>query len=254
MRVSFSHTMLITLVLLLVSCRSQFVQKSYQTQNIPVSAEHFNDHEKITKLLSPYKSELEADINRVISFSEVELIKDKPESLLTNFLADLLLEKGNEIGNNQKPVIKPSISYVNYGGIRAPLPKGKITVGNIFELMPFENELIFIELSGVQIKTFLDIIAKKGGDSVGGVRFVIGNESAEKIWINNEKLIEDKYYWLATNDYVANGGDDFSVFTQRNNYVETGYKIRDLIISYLENKNEKNEKLIVNLDGRIKNE
>lgn len=251
MQRTFSHTLLITWILLLISCKSQFVQTSYQTHNISVSQDSFNENKAITELITPYKSALDKDMNKVISFSEVELIKDKPESLLTNLMADLILEKGKQIGNNLSPAINPDISYINYGGIRAPLPKGNITVGNIFELMPFENELVFLLLSGKQVKTFLNVVAQKGGDSVGGVRLTIRNEMADEILIDGRKIQDQEKYWLATNDYVANGGDDFHVFTENENYISTGEKIRDLIISFLEEKHHKNEKLEIKLDGRI---
>jgi 2',3'-cyclic-nucleotide 2'-phosphodiesterase (5'-nucleotidase family) len=190
-------------------------------------------------------------MNRVISFSEKEMVKKRPESYLTNFLADLLLEEAKIEATTKQLNIQPIISYYNYGGIRSFLPKGEITVGKIFELMPFENEMVFLQLSGDQIQEFLNQIAKKGGDSLGGARFIISNEKAKAITINGTQLDLNEKYWLVTNDYVAEGGDGLDVFTRRLQIVKSGRKIRDVIINHLEKKQKNGETLTANLDGRI---
>lgn len=254
MRQSFSYTLLITWVLLSISCKTHFVQKSYETQNIPVTNELGKLDTRVVELYQPYKNVLEEDMNRIISVSEVEMTKAKPESLLTNFLGDLLLAEGAKEAKAKGYELAPSVSFFNYGGIRAYLPKGEITVGNVFELMPFENEMVFLELDGQQMQEFLNYIAHKGGDSVGGVRFVISEGRATQVTIGGKPLNKSQNYWLVTNDYVANGGDGLDVLTGRKQFINSGRTIRDIIISYLDEKYKKNEVLNVKLDGRITNE
>ena len=169
-------------------------------------------------------------------------------------MADLLLKEGQKFAKENKLQINPEVSFFNYGGIRTSLPKREITVGNIFELMPFENEMVFIQLTGAQLQQFYDIVAQFGGESVGGVRFVISNSKAKNVVINGEVLNPEKKYWLVTNDYSANGGDDLAVFTQRIELLESGKKIRDIIISNFEERQKNNEVISEILDGRIKNE
>jgi 2',3'-cyclic-nucleotide 2'-phosphodiesterase (5'-nucleotidase family) len=208
----------------------------------------------LVEIYLPYKNIIEKDMNRVISFSEAEMIKNKPESSLTNFLSDLLLDEGQKEAEKKNFQIHPVVSFFNYGGIRTSLPKGEITVGKIFELMPFENEMVYIQLSGDQLQQFCDIVAQKGGDSVGGIRFVISNGKAKNVFVDGEKLESGKKYWLVTNDYSANGGDDLAVFTQRLELIGSGKKIRDVIISNLEERQKRSEVLGAKLDGRISNE
>jgi 2',3'-cyclic-nucleotide 2'-phosphodiesterase (5'-nucleotidase family) len=230
------------------------VPGSVDARNISVSDSLNSLDSQVVTLYLPYKNILEKDMNRVISVSEEEMVKDKPESNLTNFLADLLLEQGKKSSQKAGLDFHPDISYFNYGGIRTSLPKGEITVGKIFELMPFENELVFIQLSGKQIQEFLDIIAGKGGDSVGGVRFVISDKKAKDVKIGGSPIDESADYWLATNDYVAGGGDDLLVFTQHSAFVNNGEKIREIIISYMEEQQKNGAKLKAVLDGRIRYE
>jgi 2',3'-cyclic-nucleotide 2'-phosphodiesterase (5'-nucleotidase family) len=209
---------------------------------------------QLISLYLPYKNLLEKDMSRIIAVSAEEMVKDKPESNLTNFLADLLLAEGNKIATELGENIHPSISYYNYGGIRTFLPAGEITVGKIFELMPFENELVFLELSGTQVQEFLNIIAEKGGDSVGGVRFKISENEAKNVEVGQKPLNEKQNYWLVTNDYVAAGGDGLEIFTRRKNFVAGNIKIRDVIIAHLEKKHEKGQVISAKPDGRISHE
>ncbi len=251
MRHSFSYSLLITCLLLLASCESHVVKTGFEAENISVSEELGKVDSSIIKLYQPYKETLDADMKRVISVSEYEMEKDKPESLLTNFLADLLLEESILVAKEKSLDIIPDVSFFNYGGIRTPLPKGEITVGKIFELMPFENQLVFVKISGEKMKAFLDYIANHGGDSVGGVRFIISGDRATKITIGGTAFDPNKAYWLVTNDYIAAGGDGLSMLQDNLDYVESGDKIRDLIISYMERKQAQREVISPKLDGRI---
>ena len=251
MQRTFTYTLLITCILLVGSCKTQYVTSSVEYINILVSDSLYSLDNKIVELYQPYKNTLEKDMERVISFSENEMEKDKPESPLTNFLADLLLEEGLKEVQKNGWSCAPSVSYFNYGGIRTFLPKGKINVGKIFELMPFENEMVYVQLNGTQIQEFLDKIAAKGGDSLGGVRFTISGEKAVSIVIGSEPLKQNKTYWLVTNDYIAAGGDEMEVLTRNTGLVNSEKKIRDVIILHLEEKQKKGEVLNVKTDRRI---
>jgi 2',3'-cyclic-nucleotide 2'-phosphodiesterase (5'-nucleotidase family) len=251
---SFSFMVLITCFLLILSCKSSYISTDVHTQNIAVAGNINPIDSQLVQLYLPYKKMMDKDMGRVISFSDNEMVKGKPESGLTNLLSDLLLAEGQKSAVKNNLQIKPVVSFFNYGGIRTSLPKGNITVGKIFELMPFENEMVFIQLKGDQLQQFFDIVAGKGGDSVGGVRFVISNNKAKSVFVDGENLISDKKYWMVTNDYSANGGDDMAVLAQRSELLTSGKKIRDVIISNFEERQKSGAVLTGILDGRIKNE
>jgi 2',3'-cyclic-nucleotide 2'-phosphodiesterase (5'-nucleotidase family) len=251
MRFSFRYTLLITFLLAFAACKTQFIQEEQKTQNIAVSNDVNGTDSSIVALYAPYKHELENDMNRVISFSDEGLDKDKPESSLTNFLADLLIEEGTIIAQEKGFNMKPDVSFFNYGGIRSSLPKGDITVGNAYELMPFENELVFLELKGPEMKEFLDYIALHKGGSVGGVRMIISGDKATNVEIGGKPFDINQSYWLATNDYVAGGGDGLFFLKKNIKYIESGERLRDVIISHLEKAQKNNKKITAELDGRI---
>lgn len=248
---SFSYTLLITWLLIFISCKTNYVATNYKTLNITLSEEVSALDSQVVQLYLPYKEILEKDMLRVISTSEIEMVKNKPESLLTNLLADILIEKGALEANSLGLENYPLISYFNYGGIRTSLPGGDITVGTIFELMPFENEMVFVLLKGKQIQEFFNSVAEKGGDSVGGSRFIISEKKAKNVLVGNEKLMPDNNYWVVTNDYVANGGDGLEIFLQNQKLINSGFKIRDVIIDYMETKQKEGIVIAAKLDGRI---
>ncbi len=254
MQRSFTYTLLITWLLLSGACKTQYIQNSVTSRNVLVSDTVNQLDSQLVQLYQPYKKKLEKDMSRVIAVSVKEMVKGKPESELTNFLADLLLEEGTRILKESGKNFRPDISYFNYGGIRTFLPEGEITVGKIYELIPFENQLVFLKLNGRQVQEFLDTIAEKGGDSVAGVRFAISNEKAVRVKVNGQPLQNDKTYWLATNDYVAQGGDDLDVFTERKDFYNSYIKIRNVIIAHMEELHKSGNLVTAQTDGRIKNE
>ncbi len=248
------YSWLLILVFISAGCQQKVITSTLNAQNNYVDSGQAVADSQIVRFYLPYKEMIEAEMNEVIGDSESEMIKDKPESLLTNFLADLLLEEGSMYCKSSNSDFKPQISYFNYGGIRSFLPKGEITVRNVYELMPFENEMVFLNLKGKDVQAFLDIIAAKGGDSVGGARFIISKNKAKDILVEGEKLDVTRDYWLVTNDYIAGGGDNMDVLLNRLKIVNSGEKIRDLIINHLREMSVDGEKISVKTDGRIINE
>ncbi len=83
---------------------------------------------------------------------------------------------------------------------------------------------------------------------------MISNQKAKDIVVQGKGLLPDAKYWVATNDYVADGGDGLEVFTRNLQLINTGKKIRDVIIAHLESMQNNGETLKAELDGRIKNE
>lgn len=251
MRQSFSYILLITWIFLNYSCTTGYISHSVRSSNISVDGSVIPVDDRIVTVYLPYKAEIEKDMSRVIGITTAEMMKDKPESSLTNFLGDLLLQEGKETARDLGQEIEPEISFYNYGGIRTFLPEGEITVGKIFELMPFENEMVFLKLSGSQIKEFFNYVAKTGGQSIGGARFKISGDVAVNAEVGGKPLDESKFYWLVTNDYVAAGGDDLVMFLNNSGYISANKKIRDVIIEYFEKEFKAGRVVKSEPDGRI---
>ena len=125
MQRSFSYTLLITWIFLFGACTSQYIKSSSETHNLMVTDSAMPGDSQFISLYLPYKQKLEERISKVISVSHEEMVKGKPESKLTNFLADILLEEGAWVAKEKGYNIQPDISFYNYGGIRTFLPEGE---------------------------------------------------------------------------------------------------------------------------------
>lgn len=252
MRKAFKRLLLITLAFwLLTACSTGYVVVETSHTNQVIAPLEVPLDSSVVAIYMPFKEKLEAEMNKVIGISEIDLVKGKPESPLTNFLADLLRAEALILANMHSSTAGVHISFLNYGGIRTGLPKGEIMVGHIFELMPFENELVILQLSGKEIQSFLDLIASRGGDSVGGVRFRIADGKATDIVIDGSPFDSSESYWLATSDYVADGGDSYSMLQNHLTRINTGDKIRDVMIQYLTKNHASGEIIHPKTDRRI---
>lgn len=158
----------------------------------------------VEDIIAPYRTELEAEMNQVLTYSKINLDKGKPESTLTNWFVDVLHESVQKYYPEGA-----DITLQNYGGIRrSAIGAGPITKGLIYELMPFENRLVVLTIPGSQIQDICDKIAQSGGWPVSSsLRFDIVDDKAKNISIGGSPLMTSKAYRVALPDYVANGGD-----------------------------------------------
>lgn len=225
MQRTFSHILLITWIFIFFPFSRQYFQTDVNARNISVSDSINRLNSEVVKIYLPHKKMIAKEMLRLISVSKIEMVKDKPESSLTNFLADLLPEKGRKEATKDRLGFQPEISYFNYGGIRTFLPEREITVEKIYELMPFENKMVFLKLYGNQLQDFFNIIAEKDGDSVGSASFLITGNKAKNIIVNGEPLNISESYCLVTNDNVVSGGDNLCILSQGNNIIESDKKI-----------------------------
>lgn len=229
----------------LFACNKSLIPINYQAgyykviDSLPVDS-------SLIFLIRPYKDSLDQAMNEVIATSSISMPKGKPESLLGNLIADLTLEKAAEY--YEGPV---DFSVINYGGLRIPeLPAGEITKGKVFELMPFDNYLVIMELNGEAVKKLVDQIALNGGWPVSGISFEIEQEFAKEIKINHQPLQNDKSYNVAISDYLADGGDNL-YFLKEEKRKNLGIFLRDIIIEYFEEKSREGLKLSSGMNHRI---
>jgi len=207
----------------------------------------------IIRITEPYKLKLDSAMNRVIGYSETSMEKGTPESLLGNFLSDVMVEV---IQRDFKDSLSglPVMSLLNNGGIRTSLPKGEVTVSNIFQLMPFDNELVILELRGEVLQKLFDVIAQKGGMPVGGLQLVLNATAWTKAEVGGKTFSAEDKYILVTSDYLAMGGDGLDFLSDNIRYIKTGVLVRDIFIHYIEEMTKEGKTIAPKTDGRIRYE
>ena len=187
-------------------------------------------------------------------YSEQAMTKGYPEGLLGNLVADLTLKKARDhcMRTDSNPDFTTvDFCILNNGGLRASLPKGEITRGNIFKLMPFGNTVVVVTLSGEKTKELFDFLARRDGAPISGVKMGIKNHAPVNIMINGEPFDIKKNYRIATSDYLASRGGRWDFFSDPLEVDLLKYKVRDAIIDYLIEENRQGHTLKVRLDGRI---
>ncbi|MGK4567689.1 5'-nucleotidase C-terminal domain-containing protein [Flavobacterium sp. 3HN19-14] len=188
----------------------------------------------IEDFVKPYREKLDADLNTVLAIAPETIDKiGEWQSPMGNFMADVTLKKGDSvfIKRENKHI---DICLLNHGGIRAIIPKGDITTRTAFEIMPFENSLIVIAMKGEQIKEIADyIIKEKKPHPLSGMGFTIDKSGQSKnILVQGKPLEMGKTYYVATSDYLSNGGDNMVFFKKNTGSFDMEYKLRDILIDY----------------------
>ena len=193
----------------------------------------------VLAIITPYQNGIESQMNEVLCVSEMEMNKGKPESLLGNFVTDLCLNYADA-----------HVCVMNSGGLRSSLPKGNITRSDIYTLMPFENELVVLELDSESFKGLVDYITKRGGEPFSGMTLKASSKGYD---IEEVSRMEDYFDFnkgnkirVLTSDYLANGGDKMWFFKDKEQN-KVGIKLRDAIIDHC----SKSDTISSKLDNRL---
>jgi len=231
----FKLFVIIITALTIVSCaKPQYQLTKIEGKRIPI-AKSVQETPEIDKYISPYRNHINADLSEILASNPETLDKNngKWQSPLGNLMADVSLKAGQKVFQlREKKSI--SICILNSGGIRSILPKGNVSARTAFEIMPFENSLVVIALKGEQIQELVDyFIATKKSHPLAGLTFTIAKDlSAKNILVQGQALDINTIYYVATNDYLANGGDNMNFFKKGIQKYDLDYKIRTILIDY----------------------
>jgi len=235
--------LILFVVALFYTCKQQLVHQS-NFSHISVKESSYQDSS--IKLVNFYKQQLESETQKIIVYSSQALNKDNHQHALGNFVCDAMKYIG------EKTIFDTcDIVLVNRGGLRANLPKGEIKVYNIFELMPFDNELVLLTVSGKKINEGLKTIVEKRHSFLGMQIIINTNNEILEAKIGGRTIEENKNYKIITSDYIANGGDKFDFLLNPINYKSCNIKIRDAIISYCKLLSEQQKQIIPYTDERF---
>ena len=202
---------------------------------VPDSSPQGKMTKEIENYIKPYREHIDKDLDSVLAYCPTTLDKStgKWQTTIGNLMADVILKRGNVVfqAREKKNI---DLCLLNHGGIRAILPKGNVTARTAYEIMPFENSLVVIALKGEQIFELVDyFIAAKKPHPISGITFTITKENvAKNILIQGRPVEKNTIYYVATNDYLANGGDNMNFFKKGIKKYDLDYKLRNALIDY----------------------
>ena len=240
---------LLIFLLVISSCKKSEKQLVKITaKNIAIDST-IKASEEITNIINPYKEKLTSEMQEVLCYSPKEIIKSdgNMQSSLGNLMADMCFKMANPIF---KENTNEAIDFVllNYGGIRADLPKGYIKKEHAFKLMPFENELVVVNLTGDKVLELISFFInnKEAHPFCKNIELIISKNSYN-LKIKGNVFNKNKTYNVLTNDYLHNGGSNMNFFKSSKKFTILDYKIRDVIIDYF----KKTDTLKATLDNRV---
>lgn len=237
---------LVLLVCISACGRYTYTPTAAEKQVYAIDSSYRSGDAGLETILKPYRDSLESQVNAVLIYSDEAMAKAQPESALGNMLADIMLM---EVSRKYEAV---DVALLNYGGIRASLPKGEVTMGAVMEIMPFMNYVVILEMDGRLMQQLLDHWAAKGGTPISGARFAREDKKAVDVTIGGKPIQPDQRYKLATIDYLADGGDGCDFLKNAEVRMRTPELVRDLYVTVFKQMHEQGLRLKPHVDGRIR--
>ena len=179
--------------------------------------------------LEPIKTELETQLNEANGYAPKDLEVYQPECPMLNWASDALYEMAKQLCPEQV-----DMAVVNIGGMRCNWGTGNITFRHVFELMPFDNELVVLTMTGKEILALCDVFAKCGGQGVAGLRMSASKGVLRSAKIAGKDVVPEAYYTVATSDYLSQGNDGMTPLKNYEAMWKSERKIRDLYIEYIQ--------------------
>jgi 2',3'-cyclic-nucleotide 2'-phosphodiesterase (5'-nucleotidase family) len=216
------------------------------------------DDPAVEAVIAPYSAkvkELSAPIGKLVG----ELKKGGiGGGSLGNFVVDALRNRAE--AQLRKPVL---LAIVNSSGLRKnQIAEGPISSSDIYELLPFENALVTLDLTGAQLRRFLDVAVERR-DALSGARVLYrNNKELKKNEIVSVKLRDangaeveidpQAVYTIVTIDYLVKRGGDYSILQEGKNLRPLSLTMRDAVLEYVKSETAAGRPVKALLDGRFR--
>ena len=169
-----------------------------------VYADEVTPDASVLEMLSSYKRTSDAIANQTVATLRDAPVRRDGESELGNVIADALRDASGA-----------DIAFMNNGGIRTTVPAGPVRYGLLYRVMPFDNQLVRLTISGRDLRRFLEQALGRG--SLSGVRITYaprradGSRIVDARLVDGSPLVDDRTYTIAVGNYLAEGGDGYTI-------------------------------------------
>ncbi|MDP7035941.1 MAG: 5'-nucleotidase C-terminal domain-containing protein [Planctomycetota bacterium] len=204
--------------------------------------------EALLKILDPYRKEAEKVSSRVLGNAKRDLRTNRgAESELANYVADSVYRSFDGV----------SAVFLNSGGLRARIQKGPITVGSVYRAIPFNNKVVLLTLTGVQVRALLEqgVQGRRGILLVSGIRYTykpkspIGERVGEILYADGKPVLPTDQVRCATLDFLYRGGDGYTLLAEGTQVEPTEHLLRDIVTQSIL---KETEPIVGKIDGRMR--
>jgi len=242
---SIKHTLKLCFLLFIFSCQQDFNLTKIEGKRIDIN-DSITADATIEDFIKPYRIRVNSDLDSVISYAVETYTKSDGDlnTAIGNLMADATYSESDPVFNKRTG---KNIDFVllNHGGIRSIISKGNITSRTAFEVMPFENSVVVAGIKGAQVLELMTYLAeaKRAHPVSSQVKLTLDkNYNIVSTTVSGEAIDKDKIYYVATNDYLYNGGSGMTFFQPNESYDVLDYKIRNVLIDYFKKKDTINPK------------
>lgn len=196
-------------------------------------------------VVGPYKASVDSIVAPVLGQSMVAMDSHRPESTLTNWATDVLVEASTATG-----LPRADFGVMNVGGLRSNMPCGIVRRGDIMLISPFENYVTVVEMKGSTVLELFANIARNLGEGVSSsVRLVITRDGQlVSSSIDGQPVDPDRVYRVATIDYLSEGNDRLTAFKKGiKRHDMGGLLVREAMMESI----IKNRNITSKIEGRV---
>ncbi|QCX00264.1 hypothetical protein FGM00_09125 [Aggregatimonas sangjinii] len=251
MNLKIQHFVIFITFLGLLSCKEETARLVRMSAEQMVIDSTAGEVDSVKKLLIPYTQRINIVLDSTLAYAPKTFDKanGRYNTDIGNLMADLIVLQAGPIFKSRTGK-DLDFALLNYGGIRSQISKGKVSARTAYEVMPFENTIIVVELNGKSVMKMVDYLleAEQPHPISKEVQIVLKSDgSLHEIRLSGKPLVMDQRYYVATSDYLVNGGDSMLFFKEALGTTNTDYLIRNAMIDYF----KKADTLWAVIDNRV---
>lgn len=190
----------------------------------------------VEDILGDYRQKVDSISSIAIGTTKYRM--DDTTDYLLNLASDIVVEHAATL----TPDIPIDFAVMNKGGLRKPLPKGTVTMGDIMNIFPFDNRVVVLEMTGADVRRLFDAIAARGGNGVSSavdIKMDKSSGTCSSITIDGKPLDDNAVYHVATIDYLAKGNDYMTPFKGQKQLARSGVPLYSMVIEWIQGQTAK---------------
>ena len=187
----------------------------------------------VQAIVERYQAELDQALGGVVGQATTSILRGTTrieESEMGNFVTDAM----------RTHLAGVDVALTNAGGLRADIDAGPVTLQEVYAVLPFNNTLVLMDLTGAQLLRVLEegAASQYGTVQVSGLAWAFDPDApfgsrVTSVTVGGTPLDPAATYRVATNNFMAARGDQFTTLTQGANVVDTGVNLVDTVVRYL---------------------
>jgi len=209
---------------------------------LPVPSDGAPPEPAVTALIDRYEKETSAALDEVLGEAASPLERASRECPLGNLFADVM-----------RAAAGADLAFQNPLGIRASLDAGPIRLRDVYNVMPFDNTLVVVSLTGAEVRALLEQATERAKFlHASGLRYAIDTARPPGSRVTfTSPFDEARTYRVAVNNFMAQGGDGLALLTKHTEAKDTGILLRDALADWIRAETRAGRKIEAKVEGRI---